>query len=709
MQAEKITYEDHIKDIFQNNCSNCHKPSKKKGGLNLMIYSDALKGGSSGKIVHPGDVESMLVKTVTHEEEPIMPPKGPKLEDSDIELIRSWIKGGLLETANSKRVKVAQNNSLAMTTPVAAKGTVIMPEYLNLQPYLVTPGANSVTAMSVSPYSPLVAAAGYKQVLLFDTKRLSLTGVLPFPEGQVCDIKFSRDGSIVLASGGINGKTGVVALWDVKSGKRIYTQAKDYDATMAADISSDRKFIATGSSDKLVKIFSAKDGSLLHKIKQHSEWISALSFSPDAVLLATGDRNGHIHVWECESGQKMYSLMRHKAKITSLSWRSDSNLLASSSEDGDVVVWNIVNGREAKRFRAHSNGTTDVFYTNNGHLLTTGRDKVVKFWDPAYRMTKQMKLADSFALRAVAGPDSKFAVSSSFDGSLQLWDINTQKPLKKVFVNPPNVTERVGLNIKEQEQAKKNIAKAAEALKAVQSQVDSYNGKVKSLAKTKQDSIKKQQQINVLRGKLGKLKGEERKKADHQVANLGKEKQALDKKAVFLQREIQNLNKTIGKVRQDLAVKKKAYQATVNELEFLKQENIRWQAEIVNVDRHKVIKEITDLKEESLNAKATQESLKLAIEDNIKKANELQSLGDTFKKEMTEDEALDTLVYRHDTQIRLRQEAKESEQKISELETRKAEIKNAIPGLETKEKKIFTEYKKLLPKEKKPEVSSVKK
>ena len=50
-----------------------------------MIYSDVLKGGSSGKCVESGDVDSLLVKCVTHEEEPIMPPKGPKLSDKEID------------------------------------------------------------------------------------------------------------------------------------------------------------------------------------------------------------------------------------------------------------------------------------------------------------------------------------------------------------------------------------------------------------------------------------------------------------------------------------------------------------------------------------------------------------------------------------------------------------------------------------------------
>ena len=85
-----------------------------------------------------------------------MPPKGPKLSDKEIDLIRKWVAEGLLENTKSKRVKSA-NNNVAMAMPAIPKGQVIMPEYLNIEPFIKTKKANAVTAMAVSPYSPLIA------------------------------------------------------------------------------------------------------------------------------------------------------------------------------------------------------------------------------------------------------------------------------------------------------------------------------------------------------------------------------------------------------------------------------------------------------------------------------------------------------------------------------------------------------------------------
>ena len=696
--ADKITYEDHIKDIFSNSCANCHKPSKRKGGLNLMTYADVLKGGSSGKIVEPGNIESLLVKSITHEEEPIMPPKGPKLEAKEIELVRSWIKGGLLETASSQRVKVAKNTSLAMSSKAVAKGTVTLPEYLTLQPFIETDMANPVTALAGSPYSPLVAAGGYKQVLFYNTKNLGLEGVLPFPEGQIYDIKFSRDGTMILASGGVNGKKGVVVLWDVKSGKRLFKLDNDYDVTMSADVSSDRKYFATGSSDKLIKIYSATDGSLIHNIKQHSEWITSVSFSPDAVLVATGDRNGHIHVWEVGSGQKMYSLMRHKQKITQLSWRADSNLLASSSEDGEVVVWNMHNGREQKRFRPHGSGTTDVMFTNEGSLVTCGRDNLIRYHDASFNTKKTMKdPKGKLILKVVATPDSKFAVSADLNGKLSLWDIHNQKEINVNKSNPDNLLERIADNGNQVKKTIDEIGKAKNEVKNAQQKVDSFTNRQKRLNDTKNQINAKNNNINNLRKTLGNAKGDERKNIENQIKNEENSRNELNKLVASLNNEIQQMGKHHGKDKEELAKKQAHLKSLEDHLTYLDKEKVRWEAELINGERHKIINEIASKKTEAQTAKLTQESLKILIEDNYKKADELEKKGDEIEKAETDDEALDELVYRYETIRRLRKEAEESKGKIVTLGKQQVAIKEEIEKLEVKEKQFFNNYLSKLP------------
>src|SRR5947208_5359162 len=81
-----------------------------------------MAGGSTGKVIDPGDPDkSSLFKVVAHLQEPFMPPKGDKLPDASIGLIRNWIAAGALENAGSKP-RIASAPKTDLTVPVAAKG-----------------------------------------------------------------------------------------------------------------------------------------------------------------------------------------------------------------------------------------------------------------------------------------------------------------------------------------------------------------------------------------------------------------------------------------------------------------------------------------------------------------------------------------------------------------------------------------------------------
>src|SRR5436190_13807153 len=77
---DKVTYQDHVRPIFENRCLNCHNAEKKKGGLDLSTFGGTMAGGSGGVSVEPGEPSaSALFKSVTHTAEPFMPPKSDKI------------------------------------------------------------------------------------------------------------------------------------------------------------------------------------------------------------------------------------------------------------------------------------------------------------------------------------------------------------------------------------------------------------------------------------------------------------------------------------------------------------------------------------------------------------------------------------------------------------------------------------------------------
>ncbi|MDQ3624326.1 MAG: hypothetical protein M3463_17850, partial [Verrucomicrobiota bacterium] len=457
----KVTYNEHVLPIFRNTCLNCHNPDKKKAGLDLSTYQGALQGSENGKVLESGNPgKSLLFKCVKGLEEPMMPPKGDRLSDSELAVIEKWIQMQLLESGNSKGVAAANNNvQLAVVSLERPAGPPPMPGELSLEPVVRTKTANALVALAVSPWAPLVAIGGQKQIFLYHTETLEPLGVLPFPEGFPHIIRFSRNGQLLLTGGGLGGKSGHVVLWDVKTGERIATVGNEVDAVLAADLSPDQQFVALGGPAKLVKIYSTKDGKLLHSIKKHTDWVTAIAYSPDGKFLASADRNGGIQIWEGSTGKDYSPLPGHKVMVTGLAFMT--GVLASSSEDGKVALWDVKEGKEIKTWNAHTGGAAWVDFAPDGRLVSCGRDKVAKVWDQTGKQLGATPAFGDIALRAAL--NSERVIAGDWAGQIRVFSIDG-KSIGELTANPPSILERLAA-------VHKRLAEAHAGMPALQQQL----------------------------------------------------------------------------------------------------------------------------------------------------------------------------------------------------------------------------------------------
>ena len=437
---DKVTYQDQVLPLIQNHCARCHDPDKKKGDLDLTSYNGALKGGGSGQVLMSGNPDSSkLWKAVTHAEEPTMPPNKPKLPDKELEVFRKWILGGLLETAGSKAIAV--NRPVVDFTVGASAigkpdGPPPMPKDLPLEPVVHTERSGPVIGLANNPWAPLIALAGQKQVLLYHSDSLELLGILPFAEGFPVDLKFSRNGKLIVAGGGYGAKSGRVIVWDVVTGERLSTIGEEYDAVLAADISPDQSKIALGGPGRLVKIYSTRTGELQHKIKKHTDWVTALAFSPNGEWLASADRNGGISIWDPDNGQEVFTLPGHKSSVTAVSWRDDSKILASCSEDGTVRWWEMQEGKQAKNWNAHSGGALSVSFAHDGRLVTCGRDNQIILWDASGSKARSFEFSGELPLRVTFSYDGGKIFATDFSGRVTAWNTTDGKRITQFEPNP---------------------------------------------------------------------------------------------------------------------------------------------------------------------------------------------------------------------------------------------------------------------------------
>ena len=122
LSPARVDFERQVQPIIEKHCLECHSQDKRKGGLSLATYADALDGGRNGAAIRPGNAaRSILIHRVTGAVEPQMPKDEDPLTAREIALIRLWIDQGARRTATSARAPQPWEAPLALAKPLVPK------------------------------------------------------------------------------------------------------------------------------------------------------------------------------------------------------------------------------------------------------------------------------------------------------------------------------------------------------------------------------------------------------------------------------------------------------------------------------------------------------------------------------------------------------------------------------------------------------------
>ena len=184
-QEAKLDFAKHIAPIFAKHCTSCHNAEDIKGELDLETYTGLLKGGDNGPAIVAGkSAESRLIRLVTRQEKPYMPPgKRMRLEAREIALLRAWIDAGAKKSSSAG---VPRANERIETPAVK----------------LTVPPRRPITAIAFAPGGDHVAIGRDGEVEIYSVGRRETVTRLPGHRGKVMDLVYSADGRSLVGGGG---------------------------------------------------------------------------------------------------------------------------------------------------------------------------------------------------------------------------------------------------------------------------------------------------------------------------------------------------------------------------------------------------------------------------------------------------------------------------------------------------------------------------
>ncbi len=275
-----------------------------------------------------------------------------------------------------------------------------------------------------------------------ETTKFSLPedAVARLGKGIINDFKYSSDGKHLAVATSIG-----IWVYGTTNYEVVRFLSEHNGSVNCISFSPNSQILASGSSDKTVRLWDVITGMEKKTLIGHPHAINCIAYSPDGKTIASGNTGidgGErvfevaVCLWDISTGELKHTLNEFTGEVNSLAFSPDGHILASGEgfPDNAVRLWNTDTGNLIHSIKSQIGSIYHVLFTKN-NVISLGGYKKIQVWDSS-TLTPLELLSDEIGqvIGLELSIDGMTLVSSSQDKIIRIWDIDTGKIAHKFSI-----------------------------------------------------------------------------------------------------------------------------------------------------------------------------------------------------------------------------------------------------------------------------------
>ncbi|ORX79866.1 WD40 repeat-like protein [Basidiobolus meristosporus CBS 931.73] len=168
-------------------------------------------------------------------------------------------------------------------------------------------------------------------------------------------------------------------------------------------------------------------GTTKHIFQGHGDEVWYVAFSHSGEYVASGSKDKSVIIWSVEKKHAVHTLTEHSDAVCYLAWSPDDTMLLTCCNDGGVTLWDIRTGQHIRAFDGHSEVAACGWLPDNEHFVTGSCDKNLFLWDIQGRVLHKW-IGDRINGVAISKDGSRM-VTICHERKIHLYDLNRKMEL----------------------------------------------------------------------------------------------------------------------------------------------------------------------------------------------------------------------------------------------------------------------------------------
>ncbi len=233
-------------------------------------------------------------------------------------------------------------------------------------------------------------------------------------------------------------------LWNCDTGKALHRYGKHRGEVAAVALSSDARFVVTGSLDETAILWNAEIEEPLHVLRGHSGEVTSVAIGADNSRVLTASRDRTARLWNAATGKCIRVYTGNRSKVVSIDVDKDAKHVILGNSESQAILWDVEHARRVRTFDIPvDEGDPTKRYYRSGDIssvnirleqnvaATSSKAGTALFWDvAAARSVRGLNEPKKGLSRFTIDTAGDFLLAGYQDGSAILWQAKTGKMVR---------------------------------------------------------------------------------------------------------------------------------------------------------------------------------------------------------------------------------------------------------------------------------------